>query len=153
MPAKNLRALCLHSSLVPVLALLAAAPAYAQDSGEDKPKEEKLSDDLHDRRVNEDGIIIVSAVGVTQLDILAGTSVMEGAALQRNLDGQLGEVLAKLPGVSATGFSEFDAVGQRDQTDLLMRLDYGYEESPAFSLPVLCIFSYFVDNGGVSSRN
>ncbi|MBD1582632.1 TonB-dependent receptor [Pseudoalteromonas sp. S16_S37] len=35
--------------------------------------------------------------------------------------------------VSATGFSEFDADGQRDQTDLLIRLAYGYEEFPSFS--------------------
>ncbi|OHU93419.1 TonB-dependent receptor [Pseudoalteromonas byunsanensis] len=35
--------------------------------------------------------------------------------------------------VSATGYSEFEADGQRDQTDLLIRLDYGYEEFPSFS--------------------
>ena len=35
--------------------------------------------------------------------------------------------------VSATGISNFEADGQRDQTDLLIRLDYGYEEFPAFS--------------------
>ena len=35
--------------------------------------------------------------------------------------------------VSATGYSQFDAIGQRDQTDLLIRLDYSYEEFPAFS--------------------
>ncbi len=35
--------------------------------------------------------------------------------------------------VSATGISTFEAEGQRDQTDLLIRLDYGYEEFPAFS--------------------
>ncbi|MEP1551266.1 TonB-dependent receptor [Paraglaciecola sp.] len=35
--------------------------------------------------------------------------------------------------VSATGKSEYNAVGQRDQTDLLIRLDYSYEEFPAFS--------------------
>jgi outer membrane receptor protein involved in Fe transport len=34
---------------------------------------------------------------------------------------------------SATGYSEFEAVGQRDQTDLLVRLDYSYEEFPGFS--------------------
>jgi len=34
---------------------------------------------------------------------------------------------------SATGFSEFEALGQRDQTDLLIRLDYSYEEFPGFS--------------------
>ncbi|MBU2972131.1 TonB-dependent receptor [Pseudoalteromonas sp. C2R02] len=35
--------------------------------------------------------------------------------------------------VSATGLSTFEADGQRDQTDLLIRLDYGYEEFPSFS--------------------
>ncbi|MCV2884421.1 TonB-dependent receptor [Aestuariibacter sp. AA17] len=35
--------------------------------------------------------------------------------------------------VSATGLSRFEADGQRDQTDLLVRLDFGYEEFPAFS--------------------
>lgn len=35
--------------------------------------------------------------------------------------------------VSATGKSKFEADGQRDQTDLLIRLDYSYEEFPAFS--------------------
>ena len=34
---------------------------------------------------------------------------------------------------SATGYSKFEAVGQRDQSDLLIRLDYSYEEFPAFS--------------------
>jgi hypothetical protein len=35
--------------------------------------------------------------------------------------------------VSATGLSSFEADGQRDQTDLLIRLDYSYEAFPAFS--------------------
>lgn len=35
--------------------------------------------------------------------------------------------------VSATGQSSFEAEGQRDQTDLLIRLAYSYEEFPAFS--------------------
>ena len=34
---------------------------------------------------------------------------------------------------SATGYSEFEALGQRDQTDLLIRLDYSYEDFPSFS--------------------
>lgn len=34
---------------------------------------------------------------------------------------------------SATGVSNFESEGQRDQTDLLIRLDYSYEEFPAFS--------------------
>lgn len=35
--------------------------------------------------------------------------------------------------VSATGKSNFDSLGQRDQTDLLTRLNFGYEQFPAFS--------------------
>lgn len=35
--------------------------------------------------------------------------------------------------VSATGLAKTEEHGQRDQTDLLLRLDYGYEEFPAFS--------------------
>jgi len=34
---------------------------------------------------------------------------------------------------SATGISKSETSGQRDQTDLLIRLDYSYEEFPAFS--------------------
>jgi outer membrane receptor protein involved in Fe transport len=34
---------------------------------------------------------------------------------------------------SATSLSTFEAVGQRDQTDLLIRLNYSYEEFPAFT--------------------
>ncbi len=56
------------------------------------------SDDLHDT-------IVVTAAGLDRLDMLAGTSVMEGVELQRNLDGQIGEVLANLPGVTASGFA------------------------------------------------
>ena len=35
--------------------------------------------------------------------------------------------------VSATGKSEFEALGQRDQTDLLTRLNFGYEAFPSFA--------------------
>lgn len=48
---------------------------------------------------------MVSAHGLKQLDLLAGTSVLTGDELQRNQSGQIGEVLAKLPGVSASGFA------------------------------------------------
>jgi iron complex outermembrane recepter protein len=49
--------------------------------------------------------IVVTAGGVGQLDILAGTSVVTGVELQRKMAGQIGEVLEDLPGVSATGFA------------------------------------------------
>jgi iron complex outermembrane receptor protein len=53
---------------------------------------------------NEEGII-VTAPFVRQLDILAGTSVLTGADLQRELRPQIGDTLARLPGVSATSFT------------------------------------------------
>jgi len=49
--------------------------------------------------------------------------------LSLEINGDLG--FATL--TSATGFSKFDSLGQRDQTDLLIRLDYSYEEFPGFS--------------------
>ena len=87
-----------------------AAPAWAQEIKADESKtanatEEELDDDLHDRRRDYSGQIVVSAQGLKRLDVLAGTSVLAGDELQSNLSGQLGEVLAKLPGVSASGFA------------------------------------------------
>ncbi|MDN3411476.1 TonB-dependent receptor [Pseudoalteromonas sp. APC 3250] len=55
--------------------------------------------------------------------------IKEDQLLSLELKADLG--FAEL--VSATGISQFDANGQRDQTDLLIRLDYGYEEFPSFS--------------------
>jgi iron complex outermembrane receptor protein len=49
--------------------------------------------------------------------------------------------------VSATGSSSFEAVGQRDQTDLLIRLDYSYEEFPAFSA-----FTRELDNADIFTQ-
>jgi len=66
---------------------------------------DRLDDDVHDRRVDPRGNIIISAPGIRELDVLAGTSVFEAEDIQRNLSGQIGEVLAKLPGVSATSFA------------------------------------------------
>ena len=92
-----------------LIALAAATPVVAQQASDpaDPPASRDASgDDLHDRRVSTQGTpIIVTGSGLRQLDVLAGTSVIEGDELQRNLDGQLGEVLAATPGVSATSFS------------------------------------------------
>ena len=59
-------------------------------------------DTPHDDEI---GTIVVSAGGIERLDMLAGATVVEIEELTRNLDGQIGEVLAKLPGVTASGFA------------------------------------------------
>jgi len=85
---------------------LTSIPAFAAETADAAQGQERgTADDVHDRQVDGQGNIIVSATGLKQLDLLAGTSVLESADIQRNLDGQIGEVLVKLPGVSATGFA------------------------------------------------
>jgi iron complex outermembrane receptor protein len=80
------RAVLIGASLLPF-------PALAQEHGQD---------DFHGPGEAE---IVVTATGLRQLDMLAGTSVLSGEELQRNLSGQIGEVLTRLPGVSATSFA------------------------------------------------
>lgn len=78
--------------------------AFAQDDAPERGAVQGTSDapegddDFH-------GDILVTAPGLRQLNLLAGTSVVSGTELQRNLDGQVGEILTKLPGVSATSFA------------------------------------------------
>ncbi|UOR15933.1 TonB-dependent receptor [Qipengyuania aquimaris] len=89
-----------------LIAVAAATPALAQDqSAEQEVESTAAEDDLHNRRIDTDGTIIVSAEGLRQFDLLAGTSVIDGEELDQNMDGQLGEVLTSLPGVTATGFA------------------------------------------------
>ena len=92
-----------------LLAIAVAAPAAAQDpqdeAGAPEAAQEEVADDLHDRRMDSRGTIIVTAAGLRQFDLLAGTSVIEGATLDANLDGQLGEILTDVPGVTASGFA------------------------------------------------
>lgn len=84
------------------LALSPPALAQEQPAPDVAPEADNTArddgDDFH-------GTIYVTAGGLERLDMLAGTSVIEGVELQRSLDGQIGEVLAKIPGVSATSFS------------------------------------------------
>ncbi len=92
-------------ALVAVLALGGfAAPALAQD--ETKATDAEVEDDLHNRQADGTGSIIVSASGLKELDVLAGTSVLEVREIQRDMvTGQIGDLLTKIPGVSATSFA------------------------------------------------
>jgi iron complex outermembrane receptor protein len=80
------------------------SPALAQDRGAPEPAPASTSDapapddDFHNE-------IVVTAGGLRRLDMLAGTAVVGGEELQRNLNGQIGEVLTHVPGVSSSSFS------------------------------------------------
>jgi iron complex outermembrane recepter protein len=66
---------------------LAAAPALAADTAEaadDTAQAAQVEDDLHNRQTARDGTIIVSAAGVREFDLLAGTSVLEVRDIQRD---------------------------------------------------------------------
>ena len=105
--ASRLALACGIAFATPAVAAQPDADANAQDRAQTdtRPAEDQPADDVHNRSGDYQGNIIVSADGLAQLDILAGTSVFEADEIQRNLAGQIGDVLAKLPGVSATGFA------------------------------------------------
>jgi iron complex outermembrane receptor protein len=86
---------------------LADAPAPAETAAETAAQPAGTpEDDLHNRQTATTGEIIVSAAGLKELDLLAGTSVVEIADIQRNaVNGQIGDLLTKIPGVSATSFA------------------------------------------------
>jgi iron complex outermembrane receptor protein len=86
-------------ALAAATSLSLSMPALAQSGPADSPAPPVDDDDFHGP------VIYVTAGGLERLDVLAGTSVVQGDELQRNLSGQIGEVLARLPGVSATSFS------------------------------------------------
>lgn len=82
-----------------ILALLSPVPALAQSSvGGAVPH-------THDPHGGVRDVIVVTAGGLERLDMLAGATVVEQPELQRNMASQIGDVLAQLPGVSATGFA------------------------------------------------
>ncbi len=75
--------------------LLPVSPALAQSG-----QQTETEDDFHN-----DDAIVVTAPYLERLDILAGTSVLTGDQLTNDLRGQIGDSLAKLPGVSSTSFA------------------------------------------------
>ena len=102
-----------HLTLAAVLcAATIAAPALAETAQAEQqpatstPAGAKIEDDVHNRQTDETGNIIVSASGLKELDLLAGTSVLEIGDIQRDMvTGQIGDLLSKVPGVSATSFA------------------------------------------------
>jgi iron complex outermembrane receptor protein len=107
----NMRKLSLAPSRLALVAAFglaaAASPVLADDiAAQPAAAEGEPEDDLHNRQTDASGEIIVSSAGLKELDLLAGTSVVDIADVQRDATtGQIGELLSKLPGVSATSFS------------------------------------------------
>jgi iron complex outermembrane recepter protein len=75
-----------------------AVPAAAEDAAQ-------ATDQSGAYHAPEGEDIVVTGSFVRNLDLLAGTSVLSGNELVRDLRPQIGDTLAKLPGVSATSFS------------------------------------------------
>ena len=75
---------------VSVSALSLASSAYAEDA---KPAHGEVAD-----------IIVSAPLRRERLEALQATSVLSADALQRSMQGTIGETLAGLPGVSATSF-------------------------------------------------
>lgn len=78
------------------LSIALAAPAAAQQAEEGSQPQ---SDDFH-----VDKEIVVTAPYVERLDLLSGTSALSGEDLAAETQGQIGDMLTSLPGVSATSF-------------------------------------------------
>ena len=81
------------------LSLASISPAMAQEKAEPKTATPVQSDDFH-----VDKEIVVTAPYVERLDILSGTSSLSGEKLAAETQGQIGDMLTSLPGVSATSF-------------------------------------------------
>ena len=98
-----------HLALAAVLGLaFVANPALAEtvEAAQQPAGGAPVEDDVHNRQSDTTGTIIVSASGLKELDVLAGTSVLEIRDIQRDaVSGQIGDLLTKIPGVSATSFA------------------------------------------------
>jgi iron complex outermembrane receptor protein len=95
-------AIALGGGATPALADTAEAEAAAAQPATDA----RVEDDVHNRQIDGAGNIVVSAAGLKELDLLAGTSVVEVRDIQRDaVTGQIGDLLTKIPGVSATSFA------------------------------------------------
>lgn len=78
-----------------------AVPALAQTS-EHQERDRTSRSTVHG---DADADVVITAPYVADLDLLAGTSVVSGDELVRDIRGQIGDTLTRVPGVSATSFS------------------------------------------------
>ncbi len=91
---------------ISAMALTPSAFAQAQNTpNEGQAAADAASEEVQDDDFHTDDAIVVTAPFVADLNILAGTSAISGDTLTREIQPQIGEVLTKLPGVSATSFT------------------------------------------------
>ena len=77
----------------------AQQPAPAEPPTDEQPA--RADDHVHE---DQGETIVVTATGIRDLNILAGTATLSGSDLVRDMRPQIGETLTRLPGVSATSF-------------------------------------------------
>ncbi len=91
-----------------------AAPAFADDTSDGETATADEQEQAERRAARESareedphyrGEIVVAAEGLDELDFISGQDIVEIDEIQRDLSGQLGEVLSKVPGVSSTSFT------------------------------------------------
>jgi iron complex outermembrane receptor protein len=88
--------------LLPAAAFAQAdAPPPAPEPADDAPAATAEADDPHADHTQD---IIITGFSRNREDVLAGTSVVSGAELARDLRPTIGETLSRQPGVSATSF-------------------------------------------------
>lgn len=83
----------------------AAQPAFAQTATpapEPVPAQTHQADHYHD--LPNDIIVTAAPFQRSELDVLGGTSVVQGVELDRDMRASIGDTLASQPGVSATSF-------------------------------------------------
>ncbi|ODP38184.1 TonB-dependent receptor [Sphingomonas turrisvirgatae] len=78
-----------------------AVPAVAQ-TAQHQERDRGSTSVVH---AQDDQGIVVTAPYVADLDLLAGSSVVTGDVLVRDVRGQIGDTLTRVPGVSATSFT------------------------------------------------
>lgn len=83
----------------------AASPAFAQKAEQNEQSNQPLRTIAPAQGEAMSGTIVVSAEGLEELDFISGQDALTEEDIQQNLDGQIGEVLDKLPGVSSTSFT------------------------------------------------
>ena len=79
------------------IALTFATAAWADAAPTDKP-----ASSYHNEQPSD--IIVTAPFNRDRADVLAGTSVLKGSDLTRELRSTIGDTLAHQPGVSATSF-------------------------------------------------